>query len=74
MIYKNALRRLSGLVIILIACFTAPAQSAFTSKVIGVGVVVSNLEKSLNFYVNGIGMVKAYSFTINEEFSKRSGL
>src|SRR5215212_5308622 len=51
-----------------------PSQSNFTSKLIGLGVVVSDLEKSLDFYTNVIGMVKAYSFTINEDFSKRSGL
>jgi catechol 2,3-dioxygenase-like lactoylglutathione lyase family enzyme len=50
------------------------AQSNFSSKLIGVGVVVSDMERSLDFYMNGIGMVKAYSFTINEAFSKRSGL
>lgn len=50
------------------------SQSNFSSKLIGVGVVVSDLERSLDFYTNGIGMVKAYSFNINEDFSKRSGL
>ena len=50
------------------------AQSNFSSKVIGIGVVVADLERSLDFYVNGIGMIKTGSFTINEEFSKRSGL
>jgi len=50
------------------------AQSNFTSKVIGIGVVVADLDRSLDFYVNGIGMVKTGSFTITDEFSKRSGL
>jgi catechol 2,3-dioxygenase-like lactoylglutathione lyase family enzyme len=50
------------------------AQSNFTSKTIGVGVVVADVERSLDFYVNGIGMVKTGSFTINEDFGKRSGL
>ncbi|WAC13495.1 VOC family protein [Dyadobacter pollutisoli] len=50
------------------------AQSNFSSKVIGVGVVVSDMERSLDFYVNGIGMVKTGNFTINEDFGKRSGL
>jgi hypothetical protein len=50
------------------------AQSNFTSKLIGLGVVVSDIDKSLDFYVNAIGMVKTGSFTINAEFSKRSGL
>lgn len=53
---------------------SACAQSNFSSKVIGIGVVVADLERSLDFYVNGIGMVKTGSFTINAEFSKRSGL
>ena len=56
------------------SALSAYAQSNFTSKTIGVGVVVADLDKSLNFYVNGIGMVKTGSFTINEDFGKRSGL
>jgi catechol 2,3-dioxygenase-like lactoylglutathione lyase family enzyme len=54
--------------------YAAYAQSNFNSKSIGVGVVVADLDRSVNFYVNGIGMVKTGSFTINEEFGKRSGL
>ncbi len=50
------------------------AQSNFTSKTIGIGVVVADIERSLDFYVNGIGMVKTGNFTINEDFGKRSGL
>ncbi|WP_460940788.1 VOC family protein [Spirosoma humi] len=56
------------------SALSANAQANFTSKVIGVGVVVADLERSLDFYVNGIGMVKTGSFTINEDFGKRSGL
>ena len=50
------------------------SQSNFSSKLIGLGVVVSDLDKSLDFYVNGIGMVKTGGFNINEDFAKRSGL
>ena len=62
---------------LLFAFFTTDlsySQSNFTSKLIGVGVVVADLDSSLDFYMNTIGMVKAYNFTINEDFSKRSGL
>jgi catechol 2,3-dioxygenase-like lactoylglutathione lyase family enzyme len=52
----------------------ASSQSNFTSKQIGAGVVVADMERSLDFYVNGIGMVKTGSFTINSEFGKRGGL
>ena len=44
---------------------TAHSQSNFSSNLIGLGVVVFDLDRSVDFYVNGIGMVKAYSFTIN---------
>jgi catechol 2,3-dioxygenase-like lactoylglutathione lyase family enzyme len=53
---------------------TQPSQSNFTSKLIGLGVVVADLDKSLDFYTNVIGMAKAYNFKIGSEFSKRSGL
>lgn len=57
-----------------VAQTTQPSPSNFTSKLIGMGVVVSDMEKSLDFYMNAIGMVKAYSFKIGSEFGKRSGL
>jgi len=50
------------------------SQSNFTSKQIGAGVVVADMERSLDFYVNGIGMVKTGNFTINAEFGKIGGL
>ncbi len=63
-----------SLAVALMLGFTAKAQSNFSSKLIGVGVVVADIEKSVDFYVNGIGMVKASSFNIAEDFAKRSGL
>ena len=50
------------------------AQSNFTSKSIGVGVVVADMQRSLDFYIKGIGMVKTGDFMINAEFGKRGGL
>ena len=50
------------------------AQPNFTSKSIGVGVVVADMQRSLDFYIKGIGMVKTGNFTINAEFGKRGGL
>ena len=71
---KRSVTKFSFLIAALLITFASHAQSNFSSKLIGLGVVVSDLDRSLDFYVNGIGMVKAYSFTIDEEFSKRSGL
>ena len=71
---KKSVLRISFLLSAMFVTFTSYSQSNFSSKLIGLGVVVSDLERSLDFYVNGIGMVKTYSFTINEDISKRSGL
>jgi catechol 2,3-dioxygenase-like lactoylglutathione lyase family enzyme len=66
--------KISLIICALLMNFVTYAQSNFTSKSIGIGVVVADIERSLDFYVNGIGMVKTGNFTINEEFGKRSGL
>ena len=50
------------------------AQSEFSSGLIGVGVVVTDLEKSLDFYLNVIGMTKVGEFDVDAAFSKTSGL
>ena len=50
------------------------AQSEFSSGLIGVGVVSRDLNKSLDFYLNVIGMTKVSEFDVDAEFSKTSGL
>jgi len=50
------------------------AQSEFSSSLIGVGVVTKNLEKSLDFYLNVIGMTKVGEFDVDGDFGKISGL
>jgi catechol 2,3-dioxygenase-like lactoylglutathione lyase family enzyme len=71
---KKSILVISLVIAAILMKYTASAQSNFSSKVIGVGIVVADLERSLDFYINGIGMVKTGSFTINEDFGKRSGL
>jgi len=46
----------------------------FASPTISVGVVVSDMHRSLEFYTNVVGMVQTGSFDVDESFSKRSGL
>lgn len=61
--------------LLMVGCILSTfAQSNFTSKTIGIGVVVADIERSVDFYVNGIGMVKTGNFTITEDFGKRAGL
>jgi len=50
------------------------AQSEFSSTTIGIGVVVSDLEKSLDFYIDVIGLKKVGGFEVDEDFATKSGL
>ena len=50
------------------------AQSEYSDNTIHVGVVVTDLEKSLDFYINVMGMVKTGTIDLNDDFAKRSGL
>jgi catechol 2,3-dioxygenase-like lactoylglutathione lyase family enzyme len=50
------------------------AQSEFSSGLIGVGVVTRDLQKSLDFYLNVIGMTKVSEFDVDADFGKSSGL
>ena len=50
------------------------AQSEFSSNLIGVGLVVTDIEKALDFYTNVVGMKKVGEFDIDEPFSLSSGL
>ena len=50
------------------------AQNEFSSGLIGVGVVTKDIQKSLDFYLNVIGMTKVSEFDVDENFGKISGL
>ena len=53
-----------------------PAEQDFASKVIHIGMIVSNLEESLSFYKDVIGFVQTdqTSFDVDADFGARSGL
>jgi catechol 2,3-dioxygenase-like lactoylglutathione lyase family enzyme len=54
--------------------YNTMAQSEFSSGLIGVGVVAQDINKSLDFYINVIGMTKVGEFDVDEGFGKISGL
>ena len=59
------------------SCFKASAQDMtqqFAKNTIQVGVVVEDLDKALDFYMNVLGMVKRPGFSVNATFGKKSGL
>ena len=62
------------ILLFLIGSYQVSAQSEFSSTTIEFGVVVSDIEKALDFYTNVIGMSKVGEFDVDEEFSKISGL
>jgi catechol 2,3-dioxygenase-like lactoylglutathione lyase family enzyme len=49
-------------------------NSEFSSPIYGVGVVVSDLQKSIEFYTEVIGMKVVREFSIDKEFGISSGL
>jgi catechol 2,3-dioxygenase-like lactoylglutathione lyase family enzyme len=49
-------------------------NSEFSAGTIQIGVIVSDLEKSIDFYTNVVGMVKTGGFSIDADFGKKSGL
>jgi len=51
-----------------------PTKSEFSNPTIFVGSVVTDLEKSVDFYTNIIGMKKTGSFSVDAEKAKELGL
>jgi len=54
--------------------FSSFAQNDFAKSAISIGVVVEDLEKSLEFYQNVVGMVQVREFIVDSEKAKRMGL
>lgn len=52
----------------------AHAQGDFSSKTIDIGVVVSDLDESLEFYKEVVGMQQTGEFSVDETMAKESGL
>lgn len=52
----------------------AAQTNEFTSETISIGVVVSDLDKSVDFYTRIIGMKKTGGFSVNADMGKRTGL
>jgi catechol 2,3-dioxygenase-like lactoylglutathione lyase family enzyme len=54
--------------------FSSSSQNDFAKSAISIGVVVEDLNKSLEFYHKVVGMVKVREFTVDSEKAKRMGL
>lgn len=60
--------------IIFATAIEAFAQSEFSKTAISVGVVVEDLDKSIQFYKNVVGMVEVREFSVDSNKAKRMGL
>lgn len=70
-IQKISLLFAYGLFVISLSTF---AQSNFSKSGISIGVVVEDLDKSLDFYLNVVGMVQTGEFSVDSEKAKQLGL
>jgi catechol 2,3-dioxygenase-like lactoylglutathione lyase family enzyme len=59
---------------ILTMSFSSSAQNDFAKSAISIGVVVEDLDKTLEFYQNVVGMVKVSEFAVDSEKAKKMGL
>lgn len=50
------------------------AQATYAQSRIDIGLVVSDLERSVAFYEDALGMQRAYSFNVDTAFARESGL
>ena len=71
---KTILTLIFSLTIYLISAQMAPAQSEFSNPTIFVGSVVTDLQKSVDFYTNIVGMTKTGAFSVEGAKSKELGL
>jgi catechol 2,3-dioxygenase-like lactoylglutathione lyase family enzyme len=71
---KKSLVVLSSIALLALVAYAA--QVTFSFKTIHMGMIVSDLEKSLAFYKDVVGMVQVdrTNFDVDGEFGKRSGL
>lgn len=68
------MKNLLSSIFIVAFALVSNAQSEFSNPTIFVGSVVANLEKSVDFYTNVIGMTKTSEFSVDGEKSKELGL
>lgn len=67
----------TAIIVFAVMCVSAqnqPTKSEFSNPTIFVGSVVTDLEKSVDFYTNIIGMKKTGSFSVDAEKAKDLGL
>ncbi len=67
-------KSLFTLAILCIFSVVSMAQSEFSKSAISIGLVVEDLQKSIDFYTNVIGMTKTGEFSVSKEKCQALGL
>ena len=67
------IRTLALSVFIFLSSFIAKAEE-FTSQTIDIGIVVSDVEKAVDFYTKALGFKEKNGFSVSSEFCKKAGL
>lgn len=68
------MKKLLLLNIIIFSTLTGYSQSEYQSGIISMGVVVSDLDRSMTFYQEVLGMVKVNRYNIDPEMGIKTGL
>jgi catechol 2,3-dioxygenase-like lactoylglutathione lyase family enzyme len=69
------IKKISSVLFLLLFSFTASyGQLSYDKKYISIGVVVEDIDASLKFYTESLGMIRTGGFTVTGETSKRTGL
>jgi len=73
---KNLLKAfvLLAVLLVVLPSYSIQPPSDFAKNSVSVGVVVEDLNKALDFYINVIGMVKTSEFSVDAARSKELGL
>jgi len=75
MISRRSLRSASLLLCLLASSVQIlSAQGTFAQSRIDIGLVVSDLERSVSFYQDVLGLQRAYSFDVPTDFARKAGL
>ncbi|MFP4619903.1 MAG: VOC family protein [Bacteroidales bacterium] len=71
---KKLCSLIAALAVLFFSSELAHAQGDFSSKTIHIGVIASDLDESLDFYKEVVGMKQTGEFSVDETMAKESGL
>jgi catechol 2,3-dioxygenase-like lactoylglutathione lyase family enzyme len=71
---KNSISFYFTILVFVLFPFSTKAQNNFLKPTISIGIIVEDLDKSIDFYTNVVGMVPVREFIVDSEKAKRMGL